>query len=85
MSNRKKSVKKVIRNVILEIHYPAKYFPDYDDRIHKIVGLISDYSGLGFGQRELGFSLPADQRALAIGKLQSCDLDGLTFGSFDEK
>ena len=38
------------------VSYPARFWPDYDEKVEKIAGMYSDGSGMGFGERDLAFN-----------------------------
>lgn len=50
------------------IMYSGEGYPEYDDRIRKLLHKDHDGGGMGFGQRDLGYSFKTKKGALNLYK-----------------
>ncbi len=50
----------------IRARYDANSFPAMDGAAHAAAGRISDFSGMGFGERELGWICKSEIEALGI-------------------
>ena len=53
---------------LVEMSYPAKFYPDMDDHIQKTMKKYADSSGMGFGARDLTWTFKREKEAIAFAK-----------------